>query len=186
MGTTAVSNCNAAFLLIGADEINSLDEDTQEAKLANAVYDDTVEMLYQMYPWRFSLKYADLGGAVVATPELYKYQYQLPTDMLRLISLVGDYPYQVFSDRLHTDATVAKIIYQARISPEKMPAYFVRTLQYSLAKIFCMSLQEDSDKATMFDNMADKEMKRARSIDSQQQPNTSPPEVNYTLLNVRN
>jgi hypothetical protein len=54
-----------------------------------------------------------------------------------------------------------------------------------LAKLFSISLQEDPAKMQIFDQAADKETARARSIDAQQQPNITIPDKNFTLVNIR-
>jgi hypothetical protein len=77
------------------------------------------------------------------------------------------------------------MIYQFKVSESDMPSYFIRALQYQLAAIFSISLQEDRGKMDMFDKRADKETARARQIDAQQQPNPRIPEKNFSLLNIR-
>lgn len=186
MATTDISICNSGFIMIGADEINSFSDATAEAKLANSVYTTTKETLLQYHPWRFSLAQKDLGGALVGTPPFgWKYKYQLPADLLRVISVDGNPDYEVYDDNIYTNENTCKIVYQRKVSEADMPSYFVRCLNFHLARIFTMSLQEDSGKMQLFDQAADKETARARSIDSQQQPNRKIPDNNYTLLNIR-
>lgn len=172
--------------MVGANEINSFSDNTFEAKLANSVYTETKETLLQYYPWRFSLKQTDLGGALVAPPEFkWNYQYQLPSDCLRIIQLEREQDYELYSRQIYTNATPCKIIYQRNVSETEMPSYFIRSLQFHLARIFAMSLQEDPNKWTIFDRAADKETARARQLDAQQQPNQKISDVAYSALNVR-
>lgn len=186
MTATEVSICNGGLLLVGADDINSFSDNTTEAKLCNSIYTDTKKILLQYHPWRFSLAQIDLGGALVSEPLFnWKYQYQLPADFLRVLYIKDDADYEIFGTKIYTDNTTCQIVYQSNVSESVMPAYFIRCLQFHLAKIFSLSLQEDLDKMSMFDRAADKETARARSIDSQQQPNKAISLVNYTLLNVR-
>lgn len=186
MSNTDVKICNAALIMVGADEINSFVDNTNEAKICSAVYLDTKQTLLQYHPWRFSLRQLDLGGELVADP-LFKWerQYQLPADLLRVISLENDADYEIYQDKIYTNVNPCRLVYQYKVPEGKMPSYFVRCLQFQLARIFSISLQEDSGKMTMFDNAADKETARARSIDAQQQPNVSIPERNYSFVNVR-
>lgn len=178
--------CNTALIMIGADEINSFSDNTAEAKLCNAVYKETKESLLQYHPWRFTLRQIDLGGALVGEPLFgWKYRYQLPSDLLRIISIESNADYEIYQDRIHTNASPCKIVYQFNVLENNMPSYFVVCLQYHLAKKFAMSLQEDSTKMQLFERTADRETGKARSIDSQQQPNSSIPDRNYSFLNVR-
>ena len=186
MTTTGVSICNSALLMVGSDDINSFEDATIEAKVCKSIYEDTVQLLLQLHPWRFSLKQRDLGGKLSTDPEFkWANRYQLPSDMLRVIAIQGNVDYEIFGDMLYTDAGTAKIVYQARPDEQDMPSYFVRALQFHLASIFTLSLQEDARKAGAFDARADKETVRAKSIDTQQQTASSIPEENFSLLNVR-
>lgn len=186
MATTDVSICNAALVIVGAEEINSFGDATTEAKLAQAVYTQTKEALLQAHPWRFSLRLYDLGGRLNETPEFkWDYLYQLPPNTLRVIAMKDDTDYEIFGDKLYTNETTAEIIYQIKVLESNMPAYFVRCLQYQLAKLFAISLQEDTAKMQLFEKLADKEITRARNIDSQQQPNSRLSDVNFSLINIR-
>ena len=184
--TTDISNCNTALIMVGADDINSFEDNTLQAKLCKNVYTDTKQTLLQYHPWRFSLKQKDLGGSLVTKPLFkWKNQFQLPADLLRIISIKDNEDYEVYENKILTDSSTCQIIYQYKVSESQMPSYFVRALQFHLARIFAISLQEDPAKMQMFDQAADKETARARSIDAQQQPNTSIPEKNFSLVNIR-
>lgn len=172
--------------MVGANDINSFADNTIEAKLCNSVYDDTKKTLLQYHPWRFSLKQYDLGGALVAEPEFdWDYKYQLPSDLLRIIRMEKDADYEIFGNTLYTNETTAKIIYQFEPDEVDLPSYFIRALQFHLARLFAMSLQEDVNKMSIFDKASDKETARARQLDAQSQPNMKIPEKNYSLINVR-
>lgn len=186
MAVTGVSICNEALLLIGADDINSFDDNTNEARLCKSVYQTTKETLYQYHPWRFSLMQKDLGGALNQDPLFkWRYKFQLPVDMLRIVALENDENYEIYETTLYTDVNPCRLIYQRDVGEGKMPAYFKRCLVFHLARLFGMSLQEDAAKMQVFDQAADKETARARSIDTQQQPNIGIPDRNFTLVNIR-
>jgi hypothetical protein len=112
-------------------------------------------------------------------------KYQLPANVLRIINLEDNEEYEVFEDKLFTNVATARIVCQINTPEKDLPSYFIRALQFNLARLFAMSLQEDLAKMKMFDQSADKETARARNIDAQQQPNISIPDKNYTFLTVR-
>lgn len=187
MGTaTEVSICNSALLLNGGNEVTSLSEDSTEAKLCSSIYTDEKQSLLQSYPWRFSISMADLGGPVVTAPLFkWKYQYQLPSDFLRLLQMEEEAEYEIYGDKIYTDNSTCKIIYQANVTEQKMPAYFIVVLKMRMATLLSMSLHEDSTKFQLFEAAAQKEMMRARAVDSQQQISKQIPQKNFTFLNVR-
>jgi len=187
MSRTAVSICNSALLLVGAQEINSFTDDTNDAKLCASLYDDVKESLLQSFTWRFSLVMYDLGGALTETPVIPKWDkiFQLPPDVLRVVNIQDNQDYEIFADKIFKNGASCKIIYQRNVAESDMPAYFVQALKYHMAKLLSMSLQEDGGKMQLFERSADKETQRARSIDSQQQPNSGIQETEFSFVNVR-
>jgi hypothetical protein len=184
--TTSVEICNAALVLVGANDINSFDDQTVEARICRSIYPSAYEAMLQSYPWRFSLKEADLGGEVIPSP-LFRYgkRYLLPPDFLRLISIEGDAPYEIYKNYIHTDASPCRVVYQFKPAESALPSYFRTGLQFDLARTFALALQEDSRKAETFESLAVREIRKARTTDSQQQPNSSLSSVNYSTLIVR-
>lgn len=187
MARTAVSICNSALLLVGADEINAFTDNTSEAKLCASLYEDVKESLLQSYPWRFSLSQYDLGGALVDVPVIDNWTkiYQLPPTLLRVIAIEDDEPYEVYGDKIYKNGSTCRIIYQRDLAETEFPSYFVQALKYHLAKMFSMSLQEDASKMQIFERFADRETQRARAIDSQQQPNSGIKDSEFTLITRR-
>jgi len=78
--------CNAALTKVGANQITSRTENSAGAKAVNAVYDRKRKALLRKHPWSFAIKRASL--AQDANPPLFNrtYQYQLPSDWLRLLA----------------------------------------------------------------------------------------------------
>jgi len=184
--TTDISICNTSLIMVGADDITSFSDNTVEAKLANSVYKDTKKTLLQYYPWRFSLRQVDLGGALSSPPDFsWNYQYQLPSDCLRIIQLENAQEYELYGRQIYTNVKPARVIYQRNVSEADMPSYFIRALNFHLARLFAMSLQEDGGKMNVFDRAADKETARARQLDAQQQPTQRIPDIAFTALNSR-
>lgn len=186
MAVTDVGICNSAFLMVGADEINSFSENTLQAKLASSLYSETKESLLYYHPWRFSLKQQNLGGSLSVAPVFeWQYRFQLPSDCLRIIQMEDERDYEVFGREIYTNTNPCRIIYQKNVSEVDMPAYFVRPLTFHLARVFSVALQEDINKFQLFDRAADKETARARQLDAQQQPNSRIPDIAFTAVNVR-
>lgn len=184
--STDVAIANTALIMNGADDINSFSDNTFEAKLASSTYETTKEALLQAYPWRFTLKQADLGGALAASPEFqWDYQYQLPSDCLRIISLQHNADYELYDKQVYTNEKPCKIVYQRNVSEANMPSYFRRALEFRLARVFAISLQEDVNKMSVFERAADKETARARQLDAQQRTTQRIPDIAFTSLNVR-
>lgn len=182
---TAVSICSQALLLVGANEINSFSDQSRESKICNYLYATVLDDVLSRHPWRFSVNQKQLAQ-LTATP-LYEFQYayQLPTDMLRLISAESILPYQIYENMLYTDADSMNVTYQFRPGESKFPPYFVRLMVLEMAAMLASSLVEDEGKMANFKELADRQERKARNTDSQQSPSRSYRQHNNILATVR-
>ena len=65
--TTQVSICNMALRLIGATRITSITASSEEARVLNDIWTDTLDEVLAAHPWNFAIKRAtltELGGTV--------------------------------------------------------------------------------------------------------------------------
>ena len=56
-----VSIVNRALALLGANKIVNMSDNTEEAKAASNVYDDSLKSILAECPWSFALKRANLN-----------------------------------------------------------------------------------------------------------------------------
>lgn len=94
MGLSKIEICNHALLKIGADTIASLDinqNDTeavvQSAKLCNVLFKQSLDETLRTYKWNSALKRYKLNRLSEAPAFKFKYQYQLPSDCIRVINV---------------------------------------------------------------------------------------------------
>jgi hypothetical protein len=185
MSNTNISICSAALLLVGADEINSFDDETREAKLCGNLYPMTLDEVLSRHPWHFSVGQAQLSQ-LSATPLFdYTYAYQLPTNMLRLLKEENSCPYEIYENKLYSNANTMKVLYQFRPTEARFPPYFVMLLVFEMAAILAVSLAEDEKKMEKFKALSSQYERKARNTDSQQQPSRAVREENFILTQVR-
>lgn len=77
---------NLALSHIGAQNIDSLSEGTNESKAANLYYNPVRRMVLQKYPWNFATKTSRLA-LVDSQPVNFTYAYALPTDCVKVINI---------------------------------------------------------------------------------------------------
>ena len=185
---TQLSIINTALVLVGAETIASLEDSSREARVAGLVYDVTRDDILTRHLWVHTLGQAQLAE-LVATPLFgYSRAYQLPTDpkMLRLVR--KNQPrndYEIFEDKLYTDDSAVEIIYQFDPGESSDPAYLVRSMEYEFAKIFALSLLQDETQSQIFDRMAERQLKVARRLDSQNIPPKQIDDSEFVLTAVR-
>ncbi|SVE13506.1 uncharacterized protein METZ01_LOCUS466360, partial [marine metagenome] len=79
-------------------------------------------------------------------------------------------PYEIYEDKLYSNSDTVDLDYVFKPSESKMPAYFQRVLEFSLASVFAVAITDNSSKAEEFRRMFDYNLRRARFTDSQARP----------------
>lgn len=78
--------CNLALGKIGAQIINSLDDESIEAQAIKRIYSMCLADELRKYQWSFAIKRVNLA-AQTEPPLDYRYVYQLPSDFIRSIQV---------------------------------------------------------------------------------------------------
>jgi hypothetical protein len=109
--------CNAALGRLGSAPISSFSEPCNNAYYCGLFLPEAVEYVLAQWDFNFSRKRARLARNEDEPEFGWKYQFNLPNDMIRLIRVYGDEeepPYQIESGKILTDAEAMQIIYTAR------------------------------------------------------------------------
>ena len=135
MAISDVGICNLALMKVGDESIMSLQEDSKAARACKLIYEPTRDRLLAAHPWNFALKRTSLARLSEKPPFEYEYQFQLPTDCLRVWKLYDSTSdYVVEGGKLLIDDTQVKIKYIARITdPNLFSPAFVSALATALA-----------------------------------------------------
>jgi len=83
--TSQVSICNQAIGKLGGTPILNIDQDSTEAKLCKAFYDDILQTLLEDYPWTFATKRYELPQSAETPPKPFAAQYLIPPNILRIL-----------------------------------------------------------------------------------------------------
>lgn len=87
-----VEIANRALAKIGDKRVTSLDDDSKQAREAKAAFDIVRDSELRARRWSFSIKRTTLAALADAPAFGYAYQYQLPTDCLRILEVGDTYP----------------------------------------------------------------------------------------------
>jgi len=162
-GDTKLSICSDALIMLGATPLSSFSDGTDEAQVADRLYDDVQDTLLMQYPYSWSVKKVKLSRLADAPINEWKYKYQLPGDMLGnpkavfSTSSVGGQPvrdFEIYSDGLFTNLEEVWIDYQFKPEPSVFPPYFVRLLRTSLAAEFAEPITDQITKAQYYHQQA--------------------------------
>ena len=182
-----VSICSDALLLLGVGTISSFADGTDKATVAGNLYPGIRDALLVGYPWRFTLRKAQLARETATPVSEWRHQYAMPADAIRLRQLfdspaVGAPPfleYELFDGKVLANASSLWADYQFRAAEAAFPAYFTLLLKYALAADFAHSIVESEAKAQYWnlkafgspgDNGTGGYFATARSLDAQLQP----------------
>lgn len=189
-GDSAISICSDALIMLGAKPITSFTEGTDEATVADRLYEDIKNQALLVYPWSFSFKKIQLAQLVTDPVTEYENSYQLPGDrigpprMVFTTSAPGSRPiqnYRIFRGMLYTDETTIYVDYPYAVEEYEMPVYFVQLLKYLLAWHMALPITDQTEKAQYWqgvavgspsDNGRGGYFRQAMNIDGAGQPNS--------------
>jgi hypothetical protein len=176
---------SAALVIVGDKPINTLVGNSRAQQVANALYDNVVQNELSKHRWGFARTKAQLS-LTTDTPvdDEWRSIYQLPSDLITLIKIKPNVPYQILGDKVYCNLSqklTCDYIYNAPES--EWPVYFSKMVEYALALDFARSIRDSggaqADIAAQYTNAS----RMARFTDSQQHPQT--PIVNRPFVNVR-
>ena len=167
--------CSKALVLVGANTITSFSESTTESKVANQLYESTLENLLTRTRWRFAAKQAQLSRNASAPTARWSAKYAVPSGTLLIHTVtVNDnviefdrYESDILCDASSSDTVVADYTFQP--SEANFPPYFKQALVFELASLFAGAIARNDTLSTLYQNRAIAQMAIARAQDSQAQ-----------------
>jgi hypothetical protein len=179
--SSQVQVVNQALILIGADEIMSIDEASTQARKAKQIWHDIVESVQRCHPWKCCLARASLA-MLTSTPAFgYAFQYQLPSNPYCLRVLEMDSPelrFTVEGRLLLTDEETANILYIAKVEDvTQWDALLRRAVSCLIASDLAYSIAQSAKLAETRYALFKEALRDARTINAQE---GSPPEPDMT------
>ena len=162
-GDTKLSICSDALIMLGASPLSSFSDGTDEAQIADRLYDDIRDTLLMQYPYSWSVKKVQLAQLADTPINEWNYKYALPGDILGNpkavfnTSATGALPlreFEIYSGGVYTNYEQVWIDYQFRPEPASFPPYFINLLRHALAATFAEPITDQITKAQYFHEMA--------------------------------
>lgn len=162
-GDTKLSISSDALIMLGAAPLSSFSDGTDEAQVADRLYDDVRDTLIMQYPYSWTIKKTKLSRLADAPINEWKYKYALPGDILGNPKALfinggsGGRPardFEIYSGGLYTNYEQVWIDYQFLPEPAIFPQYFTRLLKTALAAEFAEPITDQITKADYFHNRA--------------------------------
>jgi hypothetical protein len=195
--TSQVDIANRALTKLGAARIISFGDDNKQARAVSSMFDIVRDAELRSHIWSFSVKRASLA-ALVSTPDWgYSFEYELPSDCLRLIQVndvyngpsMDDYrnaptaDYSLEGRKILTDFdSPLKIRYIARqTDTTQWDSLFVEALACRLAMELAEDLTQSNTKRELAQTEYVAALRSAIRASSIEQPAQDMPDNSWLL-----
>lgn len=116
-----VEIANRALTKVGEARILSLSDDVEAARTVDSLWDVVRDAELRIRVWRFAISRVSLA-ALVSTPDWgFDYEYQLPSDCLRVLQVGEYYPGVSLSDYRNADESEWKVEGRKILTNEAAP-----------------------------------------------------------------
>lgn len=192
-----VEIANRALTKIGEARILSLDDDLEAARVIASLWSIVRDAELRARNWNFSILRTSLPALVAAPAWGFDYQYQLPSDWLRVLQVNDFYPgpslsdyrtaseavWQIEGGKILTDlAAPLKLRYVARIEDTgSWDASFVEVFACRLAVEICERITQSSTKREFAWKEYDEALKLAVRADAVENPPEPLPDDSWML-----
>jgi len=155
MGISKTALVNRSLTLVGGNPIVNIDDDTQNARVVNRVYDSSLRSILSECAWRFALK-RSLLSLSAATLDWYhtgeSYLYSKPTDSIRIFDVNSNTAeWREEGDYIISDTAGLGIKYVHYLdNPAKYPASFVEAFSDKLCSDIAFMILNSKTTAEAF------------------------------------
>ena len=161
-----------ALRLLGDDPITSFGDDTERARLVNAIYEEMRDEVTRAAVWN-CCKSRQVLASLSETPAFgWAYYHQLPADCLRVVDVLsGDtrIDHTIEGRRLMTDVSSVNLIFLQRVTdPNEFDVLFISAYTARIAAELALPVSGSNTVATAMWTAYDKKITEARTIDSQE------------------
>lgn len=172
--TTAVSICANALLMLGQRPISSFDEaeENDQALLASNLWPTVRDYVLRSHPWNCAIKRVSLAADVTAPAFDYTYQFTLPGDYLRALSVGQEgsgVAYKIEGGKLLSDEAPAQLRYIFRNeTPATYDGMLVMALTAAMRCAFAYPTTQSTSLEAQIDAVLRPMLQQARSVDGQE------------------
>jgi hypothetical protein len=168
---TKIKLISNALILCGEKPLNSLADNRYGATVGANLFEQIYEAELQSNRWRFACAKKSLS-LLVATPlNEWQYAFQLPPTMLLPLGVYPSKPYEIYADRIYTNATEIDLEYMFKPDVSACPAYFTLLITYALAKDMIKPITESDNAVVAMTAKYNTQRARAQFADAQGRPN---------------
>lgn len=174
--TTDIEVAQRAMVLVGLEPLSSFTDETDEALVANTVYEDLVEDCLSQHNWNFATGQKVVSRLSDTPVDIWDAAYALPTSppVLQVLTVTIDdtpqnydiYERYIYINAAENDTVVLNYIH--RVETQYWPPTFTLWVVYRLAGMLSLSVTRKADISQSYVRLAEEQFRRAKARDSQQ------------------
>lgn len=168
---TKIKIISDALILLGEKPLSSLSEDRWGATVGSNLFERVYENELQSNRWRFAMKKEMLARLLDVPLNEWQYAFQLPSDCLLPIGVYPSQQYEIYSDRIYSNASELELDYMFKPEVTAVPRYFAQMLTFAMAREMAMPIKESQAAYGMSDQKYMEQRARAMFADAQGRPN---------------
>jgi hypothetical protein len=173
-GTSAVSICSNALLLLGDRPIDSFDVDNDRTRLVINLYSSMRDAMLRGHPWNCATKRVILSPRTQAPAFGWGYQFNLPDDWLRTMSVGEDDDpddYVIEGRMILMNSNVCKLRYIFRNDVESSwDALLINCMTKAMVASLSYAVTKSTTKQASDEEIVNRILKQARAVDGQENP----------------
>lgn len=173
-GTSAVSICSNALLLLGDNPIDSFDVDNNRTRLVANLYTQKRDRVLRAHPWNCATKRVVLSPDTDAPEFDWAYRFTVPEDWLRTLSVgLEDEPddFRPEGRVILMDSNVCRLRYIFRNEVEATwDALLIDAMTQVMVAALTYPITKSTTKQATEEEIVKMVLKSARAVDGQEAP----------------
>jgi hypothetical protein len=174
---TEIDVINRALILLGDRQITSRTENTERARIMNALFDGIRDKILRECPWNFATEQLSLAADI--SDPLYGFgnRYAYPSDFLYMIEIQNDEDYTLQGNYIHANSSTGLvggalyIEYVKRVTDmSQADSLFVESLSLKLAHDACENITQSNTKKEQLLRDYENSISMAKRLNGQEKP----------------
>jgi len=171
MSATDVSICSNASLMLGGKPINDLAESNDRTRLASNLFPMVRDYVLRRHPWNCAVRRVILSPDTAAPAFDWAYQYTLPSDYMRTLS-VGEAgieaDFKIESGKLLCDENPVYLRYVWRNeNPATWDSMLIWAMTMSMKAVMAYPITQSTSMEQLVESVLVDVLKQARAVDGQ-------------------
>lgn len=174
--STDIEVAQKAMVLIGLEPLTSFTDNTDEALVANTIFEDVVTDCLAQHSWNFATGQKTLSRLTDVPVDRWDAAYSLPTSppVIQVQTVtIDDAPqkYDIYERYIYINAAETEEVvlnYIFRPDTQYWPPSFTMWVIFRLASVLALSVTRKGDIAQSYTTLAEQQFRRAKARDSQQ------------------